>query len=173
MPPDPDVSSYFEAMSAMLNRGWAPLQGTLAGHEKYIDLPIQELYDLPSDPAEAKNLAPGTPDGLRRLRKHLLELPNPTAERGTIGSDEAARLRSLGYLSGSSEKKATYGPADDPKTLIGVDQKIHQVIDLQEQKKFNEALIIARQIVAENPKMKRSEERRVGEECRSRGAPDH
>ncbi len=146
--------SYFEALSASFNRGWAPLRGLMDGGQKYIDLPIQELYDLPSDPAEAKNLAPGTPDGLRRLRKHLLELPNPTAERGTIGSDEAARLRSLGYLAGSSEKKTTYGPADDPKTLIGVDQKIHQVIDLQEQKKFNEALVIARQIVAENPKMR-------------------
>jgi arylsulfatase A-like enzyme/Tfp pilus assembly protein PilF len=146
--------SYFEALSASFNRGWAPLRGLMDGGEKYIDLPIQELYDLPSDPAESKNLAPGTPDALRRLRKHLLELPNPTAERGTIGSDEAARLRSLGYLSGSSEKKASYGPADDPKTLIGVDQKIHQVIDLQEQKKFSEAEVIARQIVAENPKMR-------------------
>ncbi len=34
-----DVSSYFEAMSAMLNRGWAPLQGVIGGREKYIELP--------------------------------------------------------------------------------------------------------------------------------------
>jgi arylsulfatase A-like enzyme/lipoprotein NlpI len=146
--------SYFEALSASFNRGWAPLRGLMNGGQKYIDLPIQELYDLPSDPVEGKNLAPGTPDALRRLRKRLLELPMAINERGTIGSEEAARLRSLGYLAGSVEKKESYGPGDDPKTLIGVDQKIHQVIDLQEQKKFDEALVVAKQIVAENPKMK-------------------
>jgi len=146
--------SYFEALSASFNRGWAPLRGLMNGGQKYIDLPIPELYDLPSDLREANNLAPGRPDPLRRLRKRLLELPMAINERGTIGSEEAARLRSLGYLAGSVEKKDNYGPADDPKTLIAVDQKIHQVIDLQEQKKFDEAIVVARQIVAENPKMK-------------------
>ncbi len=33
-------------MTANLSRGWAPLRGVLVGREKYIDLPIQELYDL-------------------------------------------------------------------------------------------------------------------------------
>ncbi len=146
--------SYFEALSASFNRGWAPLRGLMGGGQKYIDLPIQELYSLPTDPQEGKNLAEGRPDPLRRLRKRLLELPMAINERGTIGSEEAARLKSLGYLSGSAEKKDSYGPADDPKTLIGVDQKLHEVIDLQERKKFDEAIVIARQIVAENPKMK-------------------
>ena len=51
-----DVSSYFEAMSAMLNRGWAPLQGVIGGREKYIELPQAELYDLAADPQEQSNL---------------------------------------------------------------------------------------------------------------------
>jgi len=50
--------SYFEAMSAAVARGWAPLRGVLLGREKYIDLPIVELYDLASDPQEKTNLAP-------------------------------------------------------------------------------------------------------------------
>ena len=108
--------SYFEALSAAFNRGWAPLRGIASDGAKYIDLPIQELYELPKDPAEENNLAPATPDALRRLRKRLLELPATPQERGTIGSEEAAKLRSLGYLTGSAELKTTYGPADDPKT---------------------------------------------------------
>src|SRR4051794_6284054 len=49
--------SYFEAMSAMLNRGWAPLSGVLVDREKYIDVPIAERYDLAADPIEQVNLA--------------------------------------------------------------------------------------------------------------------
>ena len=92
--------SYFEALSAAFNRGWAPLRGIASEGVKYIDLPIQELYELPTDPTEEKNLAPGTPDSLRRLRKRLLDLPAAPQERGMIGSEEAAKLRSLGYLTG-------------------------------------------------------------------------
>src|SRR5207302_2825051 len=47
---------YFESLSAAINRGWAPLTGVIHGGEKYIDLPIGELYDLPRDSAEANNL---------------------------------------------------------------------------------------------------------------------
>jgi len=60
-PADQDVASYFEAMSAMLNRGWAPLTGIVAGREKYIDLPIAERYDLAADPSERSNLAGRSP----------------------------------------------------------------------------------------------------------------
>jgi arylsulfatase A-like enzyme/Flp pilus assembly protein TadD len=151
---EPAEGSYFEALTATFNRGWAPLRGLTGGGQKYIDLPIQELYDLPSDPAEAQNLVAGRPDALRRLRKRLLELPNPTNDRGTIGSEEAAKLKSLGYLTGSSERKASYGPADDPKTLVGVDQTMHKIIELMEKQDYDEAIPIARRVVAENPKMK-------------------
>ena len=151
---EPPEGSYFEALSAAFNRGWAPLRGLMGGGQKYIDLPLQELYDLPADPSEMKNLVDGRPDALRRLRKRLLELPTAVNERGTIGSEEAARLKSLGYLSGSAEAKASYGPADDPKTLIGVDQRMHKVIELNELRKFDEAIPIAKQLISENPKMK-------------------
>jgi arylsulfatase A-like enzyme/Flp pilus assembly protein TadD len=151
---EPDEGNYFEALTATFNRGWAPLRGILGGGQKYIDLPIQELYDLPSDPAEAKNLAEGRPDGLRRLRKRLLELPNPSNERGTVGAEEAAKLKSLGYLTGTAETKASYGPADDPKTLIGVDQTMHKVMELMEKKKWDDAIPIARTVATEHPKMK-------------------
>src|SRR5262245_61759820 len=147
--------SYFEALSAAFNRGWAPLRGIESGGTKYIDLPIQELYELPSDPAEEKNLAAGgTPDALRRLRKRLLELPAQPHERGTIGSEEAAKLRSLGYLTGSNELKTTYGAADDPKSLIKVDQTIHIFTGLMQEEKFDEAVAVSRRVVKENPHMK-------------------
>ncbi|HTR04111.1 MAG TPA: sulfatase-like hydrolase/transferase [Thermoanaerobaculia bacterium] len=148
-----DAGSYFEALSAAFNRGWAPLRGMAFRGDKYIDLPIQELYDLHTDPAEAKNLAGDGSDALRRLRKRLLEVPAATLERGTIGSDEAAKLRSLGYLTGSAEHKQVYGPADDPKTLIEVDQTIHKITGFLQEGDYDQAEKVARQVVAANPKM--------------------
>ena len=60
---------YFEALSASLNRGWAPLYGVARGSLKYIDLPIPELYDLAADPAEAQNLMASRPDDVRELQR--------------------------------------------------------------------------------------------------------
>ena len=60
---------YFEALSASLNRGWAPLTGVLRGGLKYIDLPIRELYDLSTDPAETSNLAPERDADVRALAR--------------------------------------------------------------------------------------------------------
>ncbi len=146
--------NYFEALSAAFNRGWAPLRGLASRGDKYIDLPISELYNLPTDPREAKNLVSERTDALRRLRKRLLEIPAASLERGTIGSQEAAKLRSLGYLTGSEGTKTTYGPQDDPKTLVAVDQALHEVMELSESDRCDEALPKARRIVAENPKMR-------------------
>src|SRR5262249_23073041 len=64
-------TSYFEAMSSMLDFGWAPLAGVLAGHEKYVNLPLPELYDLGTDPHEAVNLIERAPDRQRVLAARL------------------------------------------------------------------------------------------------------
>jgi arylsulfatase A-like enzyme/tetratricopeptide (TPR) repeat protein len=146
--------SYFESLSVSFNRGWAPLRGLMAGDQKYIDLPLPELYDLPSDPGEARNLVSERSDVVRKLRKRLIELPTGPVDRGSVGAEEAAKLRSLGYLSGSAEPRASYGPADDPKNLIAVDQQLHEVVDLFERGRGAEALPIARKLVAEHPNMK-------------------
>lgn len=146
--------TYFEALSAALNRGWAPLRGLVQGGVKYIDLPVPELYDLGADPGETNNLVSERMDSVRKLRPRLLALPAGPMERGTIGSEEAAKLRSLGYLTGESEQKASYGPADDPKNLIAVDRKLHDVVDFFERGKLDESLALARSVVAENPRMK-------------------
>src|SRR5262249_31537836 len=47
------TATYFESLSASINRGWAPLYGVARGSLKYIDLPIPELYDLAADPSES------------------------------------------------------------------------------------------------------------------------
>jgi arylsulfatase A-like enzyme/Flp pilus assembly protein TadD len=148
--------SYFESLSANLNRGWAPLRGVLRDGHKVISLPLPELYDLPRDPKETKNRI----DELRReARAALAELPRESAwppERlpGTAASPEdEARLRSLGYAAGSAPAKSSYGPEDDPKRLVALDNEIHDVIDRYSRGRLDEAVKLARDVVRQRPSM--------------------
>src|SRR5207237_953714 len=134
--------SYFESLSASLNRGWAPLTGIIHRDLKYIDLPIAELYDLPRDPREVKNLRDDRRrdvDEARRLLAPMIVSPSPR----TVDADTVAKLRSLGYVSGNASAKKVYTAADDPKNLVALDAKIHQSIDAFERHQLDRALQLA------------------------------
>jgi arylsulfatase A-like enzyme/Flp pilus assembly protein TadD len=148
-------ASYFESYSTAFNRGWAPLRGMLEGREKYIDLPIPELYDLERDSAEARNLAADKPEEVRRLARLIPaeSAIGASAPRGPAGSEEVGKLRSLGYLSGGAALKGKYTEADDPKTLVGVDQRLHECVDLYQLGRMPEAIAAARDIVRDHPSM--------------------
>ena len=119
-------STYFEAMTYNLVRGWAPLRGVIDGRTKYIDLPIPEVYDLAADAGEQRNLAPAQADRVRALHS-LLRTYNvaPPHRSGQESADAAAVLRSLGYVSGSAAPRAAYTEADDPKRLVSIDRDLH------------------------------------------------
>jgi arylsulfatase A-like enzyme/Tfp pilus assembly protein PilF len=146
--------SYFEAMSAMLNRGWAPLTGAIVNRDKYVDLPIPERYDLAADPAETSNLAGRTPDRDRTLAANLRAFgaPLPGARRHE-DPDAVARLRALGYASSNPPAKARYTEADDPKTLLPLDQAIHRGVSLYSERRFAEAAQVYVDIISRRPDM--------------------
>lgn len=144
--------SYFESLSASLNRGWAPLTGIIHRDLKYIDLPIAELYDLPHDPHELSNLRDQRRRDVDEARRLLAPMLVASSAR-TISTEEAARLRSLGYVTGSAARKTSYSAADDPKQLVALDGKIHDAIDAFESGQPGRALQIAREVVAARPDM--------------------
>jgi arylsulfatase A-like enzyme/Tfp pilus assembly protein PilF len=146
--------SYFEAMGSMLNRGWAPLSGVLVDRDKYIDLPIVERYDLKADAAEVTNLAGRLPERDRTLASVLRAFSAPLPGRRRAEEPQAAaRLRSLGYVSGDAPIKARYTEADDPKTLVAIDQEFHRGVDLYVSKRYDEAMETYRGIAARRPDM--------------------
>jgi arylsulfatase A-like enzyme/Flp pilus assembly protein TadD len=146
--------SYFEAMGAMLNRGWAPLRGVLVEREKYIDLPIAERYDVGADAGEGSNLAGRAADRDRSLAAALRGFHAPLpGQRRTETPETAAPLRALGYVSGSTPAKSRYTEADDPKNLIAVDQEFHRGVDLYVAKHYGEALDVYRAIIDRRPDM--------------------
>ena len=147
-------TAYFEAMSTALNRGWAPLTGVVAGREKWIDLPLSERYDLAADAAETTNLAGRDAERDRALGGMLraFNAPLPGARRAEA-PEAAARLRALGYVSGDAAMKARYTEADDPKTLVAIDQEFHRAVDLYVSRRYDEAVQAYRGILARRPDM--------------------
>ena len=87
-----DRPTYFESMTYNLVRGWAPLRGVVAERNKYIDLPIPELYDLAADPKEASNLATAARDRVQVLT-NLLRTYNVRSAEPSRARDRGGRRR--------------------------------------------------------------------------------
>ncbi|MBV8519364.1 MAG: sulfatase-like hydrolase/transferase [Acidobacteria bacterium] len=148
------TDTYFESLSTSINRGWAPLTGVIHSGLKYIQVPITELYDLQSDPHEQTNVAGDRRRDVEAARKILASLASSApAPSRNVSSEEIARLRSLGYITGSAETKDHYTAADDPKTLVHLDSKMHDAVDAFERGQAERGLSLAREVVAERPTM--------------------
>ena len=149
---EPPRSSYFEAVTTALSRGWAPLRGVVSGSFKAIDLPLPELYDLASDPGEQSNLASTNRRKLAELRT-LLPREYTLATSSPIVHEEWMKLQNLGYLGGRAAPKDHYEADDDPKNLVGLDSKIHEVVTLYQTGRFEEAERVAEGLVRARPTM--------------------
>jgi Flp pilus assembly protein TadD len=145
--------SYFEALTAAANRGWAPLHGIVRDEHKYVRLPVPELYALRSDPQEATNLAATEPARLDALGGLLALLPLGEASRSRRAESGETRetLASLGYLAASAAPKDRYTEADDPKRLIEYESRLEDVVSLQATGDLAGALRLGRDLLARQP----------------------
>lgn len=152
------VSSYFESLSASLNRGWAPLTGVLLGRHKLIDLPVPELYDLDRDPGEQDNRHDEEGREVRVLRSLLESFPRAAASGSRLAEDAEARrsLEALGYVSSSpppAGRPARFGIDDDPKRLVALDQAIQQAVEQYQQGDVAGATRLYASVVHQRPAM--------------------
>jgi arylsulfatase A-like enzyme/Flp pilus assembly protein TadD len=150
-----DRPLYFESMMPTLARGWAPLRGVIVGREKYIELPIRELYDLGTDPPELQNAASLRGDRLT-VMQNVLRGFNVAAPGRPLEETAAARerLRALGYTSGTSAPlRDQYTEADDPKRLVELDRLLHTANDRFVDGRLDEAMAICDQVIKRRPDM--------------------
>ncbi|HJZ75862.1 MAG TPA: sulfatase-like hydrolase/transferase [Vicinamibacterales bacterium] len=147
-------ASYFEAMESLLDFGFAPLDGVLVGREKYIRLPMPELYDLAADRGETVNLIDRAAERVRALSARLEEFhaTRPGAQQPE-SPDVTARLRALGYVSGSAPPKVYYTERDDPKRLVDIDRLMHEAVALDDERRLEDGIEKYRQILARRPDM--------------------
>jgi len=153
-PAQPAVT-YFESLSASINRGWAPLYGVATGSLKYIELPIPELYDLSADPGETRNIASSRAADVQQLQKLLAGFRSagkaPEARRETTATRE--QLRSLGYVAGTAAPRERYTEDDDPKRLIALDRALEEVVSRYQQGDLAGAIAAGERVARERPDM--------------------
>ncbi len=151
----PDRPSYFEAMSANLARGWAPLRGVLVGVEKFIDLPIAELYNLKDDSKELRNTVATQPDRASVLENTLKSFNVAPPGRPQAETPETVEaLRSLGYIGGgAATAREKYTENDDPKKLIELEQMMTAAMRDFNTGRINEAMATYAQVIARRPDM--------------------
>jgi arylsulfatase A-like enzyme/Tfp pilus assembly protein PilF len=149
------AATYFESLSASINRGWAPLYGVSRGSLKYIDLPVPELYDLAADATESHDLAPSRPGEVRELQRLLaaLRADDRSAAPARENADTREQLRSLGYLTGTAAAKTHYTEADDPKRLIEIDREIDDVVSRYQRGDLRGAIALGERVVQQRPDM--------------------
>jgi arylsulfatase A-like enzyme/Flp pilus assembly protein TadD len=149
------TESYFESLSSFLARGWAPITGVIHEQRKFIDVPVPELYHLANDPAEKHNLYGEDRRGATALRNMLASMAPSRTEvvPGAVSKEEQAHLLALGYITGASGKKSGFTAADDPKNLVDLDRKMHEVINLYESGQLPKALALGQEVVRERPDM--------------------
>jgi len=143
--------SYMEALSSNLNRGWAPLRGMMSRDLKFISVPIPEYYDLESDPAELVNLFDERRAEAQQFVRQLPKEAEWPPTRGSVTQEEREALLSLGYLSNTAARKASYGPEDDPKQLVEIDEMLYEVIDAWSRGDFDTAEATVRKALAARP----------------------
>ena len=148
-----DRPSYFEAMTGFLTRGWAPLRGVIAGGDKYIDLPVRELYQLNADPGELRNQASSETTRVNVMLATLgtfdMNLPGaPRSESAAV----SAELRALGYASPNAPShKTAFTEADDPKRLIDLDHDLHVANEHYSNGRIAEAIRSFESVIARRP----------------------
>lgn len=133
-PTDDDRAVYTESYYALSHYGWAPLRSLRTARYKYIAAPREELYEIPVDPGELRNVAGQRAatafelaGSLQRLAAEVEFEGERSAATPDIDEDSLRQLRALGYIAGRgavdvSEEEGT--ERVDPKDGIEVHQAI-------------------------------------------------
>lgn len=148
-----DRPSYFEALTANVVRGWAPLRGVLVSRDKYIDLPLPELYDLASDPDETRNAIAQDRSRVKVLANTLATFDvTPPGRPGQETAATRERLRALGYVGGSGAvARPDYTEDDDPKRLVDLEALLHQGTEAYHAGRFEDAVRLFREVIERRP----------------------
>ena len=145
-----DLPAYSESYYTNLLMGWAPLHSIRLNQKKWIDAPKPELYDLPRDPNELKNVysSSAIPSSFRsELQKHVHR--NTPDAKQEPDPETQEKLASLGYVTGGAPKSGS--SQFDPKDGIALWIEIEMAVRAAQLSKWAEAERHFRNVLTKQP----------------------
>lgn len=141
-----------EAMGPFLQYGWQPQIMAVEGRHKAIHAGATEVYDVVADPAEARDLGPGT-DLSREVRKALLEYPVPSLEATpppALDEEARKRLASLGYITADA-KPVVRKDAPRPRDMTPLFDTLDRASSAFVAADYKTAIPLLEQVLAADP----------------------
>jgi choline-sulfatase len=147
---------YSESLYSHEHFNTSALLSLRLGKYKYIQAPKPEFYDLSADAVERNNLYATQEAEARAYAKHLKALrarfqPNQTKPSNPVPPDVIARLRSLGYLGGSTPASGSIESGPDPKDRIADYSKYRRALTLATAGSLRESNALLEGILSEHP----------------------
>jgi arylsulfatase A-like enzyme/tetratricopeptide (TPR) repeat protein len=150
--------AYSETFYPRYHYGWSDLRSVQDGRFKLILAPVPELYDLRTDPGEARNLVyleKAVFEDLSARAEALMAEAGRNALEADIGKvDEETRekLAALGYVGSFMDASKLAGKKlADPKEKIGVFNALSGAREIGMEGNLEEAIRRIEAIVAEDP----------------------
>lgn len=113
----PARALYAESFAPLLDFGWSALRSIREGEWKYIDAPRPELYRIPDDPEEARDLAAAESARVGEMRDRVQRYSPANVERTATDAESASRLQALGYVGGRGGNGAKHVDPKDRREL--------------------------------------------------------
>lgn len=148
---------YSESEYGHRHFGVSGLRSLRVGNYKYIEAPKPELYNLAEDPGETRNLYQRQRSLALSLRQPLLSFrsrfgtPNATEVAQTPSPEVIERLRSLGYVTASSNRSDAAAPGPDPKDRIAEWEQYGRALMLSYFGRIDEANVALERLLAKFP----------------------
>jgi arylsulfatase A-like enzyme len=155
-----EAGAYFESYAGFLNYGWSPIVGWIAPDGKFLHGTRPELYDLRSDPQEARNLFDPTAPFVARAHEAITALAARPAlapdASSAIGERQREEVRRLGYAGAGDPSAVVPTPLtptglSDARDSLDELARFYEAMTLGGQGKRAEAIPLMRAVVDENP----------------------
>jgi tetratricopeptide (TPR) repeat protein len=128
----PDRFLFAETEVPFFAYGWSRLRAVREGAIKFIDAPMEELYDLEHDPGELSNLAAERGPDAQRLAAEVEAWAARDVDADstvTVDSETARMLHALGYSAGEPGRPEGEGHGN-PVELMQVHHELQKVGEL-------------------------------------------
>ena len=148
--PAPERRILSETFYPRIRFGWSELHSLVDGAWQFIDAPKPELYDLHTDPGEARNLVSDKSGPIRAMKADLEKRKSAFVAPEAVDEEEAKKLASLGYLTMTT---AASGSLPDPKDEIGTLGLLKEGLGLAKADRVAESTEVLKRLLARNPRI--------------------